>query len=239
MVLAIFVVVVLMMIAYPAYRNGRETAKAVACSGNLRQIGVGLISYAADHRQYLPPTVRSYEPPLEGRYERLFWPALVAPYMGLTIRDQPGHSAMRCPARGSFNPDQGENFTYGITLGKAAHTDEIIDGQLIRGSYYSNGYVRPLPELGRGTFIVTECEGRNRPNVFWPGSKGSWRLTVDRGGTGIPDSSGALQHDFNEIRFIHHNRRANFLRADGSVVSLSVRQWAANEDNIWGDFGVR
>lgn len=235
----VLIVTVLLAIAYPLYQTGRDTAKGAGCVANLRQIGVGLIGYAADHRQYLPPTARSYQPPFEGRYDRLFWPALVAPYMNLSIREQPGQRTMRCPSRKPFDPDNGENFTYGITLGKAAHTDEVVDGAHIPGSYYTSGYVKPLPELGRGTFIVADCDGESRPTVFWPGSKGSWRLNVDRGGTSIPDSSGALQKPFNEIRFIHRQDRANFLRADCSIVSMTRRKWAENQDNIWGDFGIR
>ncbi len=228
----------LALIAHPIYQLGRAEAQRAGCVAHLRQIGVGLHAYAAENRWFLPPTTRTYDPPLDGRYERLFWPALVAPYLKLGYSNQPGQIALRCPARSTFSPAEGRNYTYGISLGKASHTDSVINGQLIPGNYYTQGYVLPISRLGAGTFIVADCNGRNRPQISWPGTKGSWPLTEERGGTGRPDSNGAVSEDYNGVEFTHRGR-ANFLRADGSVVSLTVRQWAENESNIWGDNGQR
>lgn len=51
----IAVIAVLLFLALPAIQRTRSQAKAVACVSHLRQLGQGVLSYAAEHRGSLPP----------------------------------------------------------------------------------------------------------------------------------------------------------------------------------------
>ena len=52
LLVVISIIALLIAILLPALQSAREAARATACGSNLRQVGVGLATYAADHRQW-------------------------------------------------------------------------------------------------------------------------------------------------------------------------------------------
>jgi prepilin-type processing-associated H-X9-DG protein len=59
----LFVVVIISILAalgVPVLHNLRESSKSSVCASNLRQIGIGLQTYAADYKGYMPPTSTNY-----------------------------------------------------------------------------------------------------------------------------------------------------------------------------------
>ncbi len=238
LLLALAGVAVLLALLLPVYQGTRAASMTAACVANMRQIGVGLIAYAADHEQYLPPLRREYAPPYRGAYERLYWTSLVAEYLQFPLREQVGQRVLRCPLSPEFKPEAGHNYTYGLHYGKVSAYDRLDNGVSNRSapaSYYARGYVQKLPLLGNRVFLMADCDGRDYPMVHYAGAEGNWPLNQDRAGTGRPDSSSVLGNvPHNGIRFGHQGRRANFLFADGSIRSLTIAYWAANEDGLWG-----
>jgi len=55
LLLVMSIITVLFSLAFPAFKNVREMSKSSVCISNLRQIGMGLFAYSADHNGYLPP----------------------------------------------------------------------------------------------------------------------------------------------------------------------------------------
>src|SRR5688500_1672217 len=55
----IAIIALLISILLPSLNKAREAAKAVACASNLRQMGIGAASYAANNRGWLPPPTYS------------------------------------------------------------------------------------------------------------------------------------------------------------------------------------
>ncbi|HCD32761.1 MAG TPA: hypothetical protein DER01_10175, partial [Phycisphaerales bacterium] len=51
----ISIISLLISILLPALGAARESARAIKCSGNLRQIGVAEIAYTSEFGDYLPP----------------------------------------------------------------------------------------------------------------------------------------------------------------------------------------
>ncbi len=55
LLVVIGIISILIAMLLPALNKAREAAKSVACLSNLRQVGMGLLMYASENRDYLPP----------------------------------------------------------------------------------------------------------------------------------------------------------------------------------------
>jgi len=87
LLVVIAIIALLAGLLFPVLQTGLASARRSACSSNLRQIGLGLTLYAADHNGQLPPTSHSTGGRAAGA-----WIALLNPYIGDT-------AAIRvCPA---------------------------------------------------------------------------------------------------------------------------------------------
>jgi len=90
-----------------------------------------------------------------------------------------------------------------------------------------------VAQFPAGVFIVGEGNG-----TIW--SPNGWRFDVDLDQDGLLDST--LQYgkpNFNNADPERHpggasGGHANYLLADGSVRSVSMRDWQLNIDHIWG-----
>ena len=54
------IIAILVAVLMPALSRARRQAQQVACASNLRQVGVGLIAYATDHRGWFPAPAGCY-----------------------------------------------------------------------------------------------------------------------------------------------------------------------------------
>src|SRR5947208_10559422 len=57
LLVVIGIIALLISILLPSLSKAREAAKAVKCASNLRQVALGILSYANDNRGRLPPSV--------------------------------------------------------------------------------------------------------------------------------------------------------------------------------------
>ena len=58
LLVVISIIALLIGILLPALSGARDSAKVVACASNLRQVAIGVASYAADEKDFLPPNQR-------------------------------------------------------------------------------------------------------------------------------------------------------------------------------------
>jgi prepilin-type N-terminal cleavage/methylation domain-containing protein/prepilin-type processing-associated H-X9-DG protein len=226
LLVVIAIIGILAALLLPALSSARARARQAACLSNLRQVGMALILYADENNDWLPPS----EMKVKG-VGTVFWTSTVIPYLQKKyLGAQAGQDFLRCPARPIWEATQPGNYTIGINYGK-------VSGVLLPTSSFYDGKIARLSSLGKRTYLLADGSSLNRPIVYWPHPSGYWSLDTDADGDGVKDSSsaaGALAYPYNGIQFVH-NGQANFLFNDGSAVLLSPRQWALNQDGIWGD----
>lgn len=225
LLVAIAIVMVALAIILPVYKGVVRSNREVTCVSQMRSTGTALIAFAGDHQGWLPPVRRDFTPKLNDRFPALYWTSLVSPYFQKSYYDQVGQTFMRCPERPVHDPvrDPKNNYSYGVTYAKASGYDVVIDGSLIRSGVYTiPGRVLPLRELAT-TYILADAAASSAPMTEWPHPSGWF----------------GVKPDLNKVAFVHGGKgetaRSNFLRGDGSIRTLTVAEWKANEGGIWGE----
>lgn len=72
LLIVITIIAILAALLLPVLNKARESARGTACSGNMKQLGTGIIMYAGDNQDWLPTT---------GWYSA--WTGHIAPYVGV------------------------------------------------------------------------------------------------------------------------------------------------------------
>lgn len=110
LLVAISIVAVLAAILIPVLSSVRQRSLSAACQSNLRQMGVALNVYVAEHDGvFIPAAV--YRPVDQGIY--LYWYEMLEPYMGGSPEDPKNRPAWQlCPAK-DIKPMTLETVGYG------------------------------------------------------------------------------------------------------------------------------
>jgi len=214
LLVVIAIIAILAAMLLPALKMAKEMGKQATCVSNLKQFGYAFTMYANDYDGFLPPAQ-------DTSGAGVYWYTLLRP----TYLKDP--FALRCPDKpaGRF-ADSAYNFSYGVS-GLA-----VFD--------YANS-ATPSMRLERvkpTTYLAVD-------SPFWlvfsPSSPGAYQLDTETDGDGVPDSYifDTDGNQYNRHRFIRHghtpkNGRAGFVFADGSAKMVSLYDWIANKDDMWG-----
>ena len=119
-VIAILAILAAMLL--PALSNAKKASTAIACVGQIKQLGFASLQYAGDYNEWLnnqgmaPTAADSWYPTWGGGPH---WMAQISDYVGITFSDankyKAYHGIFNCPAQVSNNPDNtlGDNGFYG------------------------------------------------------------------------------------------------------------------------------
>lgn len=197
--IVVFIVGLLVALSLPVYNQAMARAGAAKCTGNLRQIGSGLLLYASDSGGF-PPYVNSVTRWVDGSDDPGSF--FAGPYLGARARD-PGIAPQKAsPIKGIFDCPtltntnaawNGFDYAYNITL---------------------TGRRGPALSSPSRTVLVTE--GGNAARV--KAEKSSSPMYFLSGGSSNPGGT-AWNYTPNPIIY-PHNGRANFLFVDGHVGSF-------------------
>ncbi|MFZ2657608.1 MAG: DUF1559 domain-containing protein [Victivallales bacterium] len=85
LLVVIAIIAILAAMLLPALKNARDTAKAISCTNNLKQLGFGYFNYVGDYGENLPPCKEQYTLP-DLVTPRFLWSNLIGPYIGESER---------------------------------------------------------------------------------------------------------------------------------------------------------
>ncbi|WP_367998835.1 DUF1559 family PulG-like putative transporter [Victivallis vadensis] len=207
LLVVIAIIAILAAMLLPALNKARESARAIGCTGVLKQIGLGMSQYGGDNRDCIPYGAYGE------KWSRIWsWYHLIAPYMGQADLFVQGSESGRinvypkifqCPSMtvekyAEYNwPSTGRIFgSYGINIsGSAGSADP---GQVVAG-YFS-------PETGKFNRI-------KNPTKLFLACDGYWSLNKDYLGTKV---NYYYITEATKLPAVHNNG-LNILYADGHV----------------------
>ena len=135
MLLVILIIVILAGLLLPAIGSAREKGRRVACANNLRQIGMGMLSYAGDYGNHLPTAVNPVN--------NVTWDSY------LTTNGYTSASAFHCSDDRSVRTGGGAPRSYAISAGVGtALGDYCIQGSRLSCPYLTNS---------TAIAVATEC----------------------------------------------------------------------------------
>src|SRR5579862_60090 len=75
LLVVIAIIAILAAILFPVLSQAREKARQTQCASNTRQLALGVLMYAQDYDETLPPTACGIDPNI------FLWPDLLTPYL--------------------------------------------------------------------------------------------------------------------------------------------------------------
>jgi prepilin-type processing-associated H-X9-DG protein/prepilin-type N-terminal cleavage/methylation domain-containing protein len=98
LLVVIGIIAILAAVAFPAFNYAIISAKKAKCSSNLRQIGVGMLAFAADNNENLPESggTIAHGGPVDPITGKLSWTEQLEPYVGKST-DTASNPIYQCP----------------------------------------------------------------------------------------------------------------------------------------------
>jgi len=246
LLVVIGIIALLISILLPALNKARESAKALACLSNERQIATAIFMYAGENRQSLP-NFSTYGSGVEADY----WYMKILPYLGakLAPSGQTDVGVYVCPSRSGPNAgtsdyglsalDYGVNYggdaglinyanypgnpqSGSVKLTKVRHPSQIFLLMDTSTSYYLAVYGTPL------SFSLVYAP-------YTPNNGPAWPLDSDYDHDGINDSSSSflgVNTPYNGAA-ARHGKGFNVAFLDGHAAFVPTSEWVLSRNWTW------
>jgi len=259
LLVVISIIALLVGILLPALGAARRSAQSAVCLNNVRQLGIALGVHAADNNGKFPTfNVNTPAPP--GFKLDAMWAYDFSESMGVDWDDEvraiyasrdgtdgpPGFDGWKCPS-----DDEDQPFIY------APNYPNIVAYEALPGVYQS---IRRKPmnidkvANASSVMVFTEQNEAAESTIWTPFGAGKvavsqWPFDTDFDDDGENDSSSAImnnlttkyggEYPYNNMGPRHgsgedSNGSVNITFVDGHGGSMTIKQLAANEDDVWG-----
>jgi prepilin-type N-terminal cleavage/methylation domain-containing protein len=208
LLVVIAIIAVLAAILFPVFSQAREKARQTACLSNVKQLGLGILMYAQDSDEMLPPTQND---------SFVLWPDLIYPYIkNNQVRVCPsdlGKSTVVSPDGTTLLPPN----SYGLNeLTFVDDTDFLPDPpppSPVLAAFQTPAATVMMGEMGTQDDLITP-----RPNAF--------KLTV-------PDDD--LNDEYDARPAGRHFSRANVTLMDGHAKAMRLEQFYVGQTpaDLW------
>ena len=224
LLVVIAIIAILAGLLLPSLKSARDTAKALSCMSNMRQVGQLAAGYAGENREYMP--LHYY------------------PYFNLGLLGAKLESKLRgmwlCPSFNYGPKAQGADFSYFYTSYTLTF-DSYTDGGRQGGTFYKDASnirrSKQYAKLPPNSVMMIErggCQGYGGLNFSYPIEiqAYSWGTdmptgpdNVGKGWITASPSAYVYYADYTNdaiMPYLNHTQRGNFLFADGRVMKLNI-----------------
>lgn len=217
LLVVISIIGILASLLLPALKKAKDSAKAISCVNNLKQIGLSVFMYADDNKNMVPGWIqKSTSDPIETR-----WVAVLAPYtVTATLWVCPASVDAGEPEAALLKERGVKNMIETLSSLASVQTIGINGyGTADRAFYYSG---QRLDYIKNASSLVYAGDATGNANARYAPNNPNLQLPII--------STPYIWPDAGPSYYPHHKSTVNFLALAGNVMSPSTseaRRWCA------------
>jgi prepilin-type N-terminal cleavage/methylation domain-containing protein/prepilin-type processing-associated H-X9-DG protein len=203
LLVVIAIIAILASMLLPALNKARDTAKTIVCTNNLKQIGLGMLSYASDYDGYFPNYYNNVG-------TKKYWSKDLAT-LGYLPEPGPKQMLYLCPT----NTVKNYNY-YKASKPELYNNNYVYNAELDWEHNYWDQEAVKLSQIEKPTEVAMVSDAGMRNNEGDPlACCPAINYRDIPGGPNYPNK-------YTQIAFVHHNS-CNIVWVDGHVEAVSLR----------------